>query len=205
MSERFAGKHAGEHDWHSREYVDNWIQSDVTRDNERRPILRQMLRAAPFSPEAEISVLDIGAGYGLLSEEVLRTFARAHVTLQDYSEPMFEHARKRLAGQANSVSYVLADLCDPSWTARVGGPFDLAVSGLAVHNLRLDSLVKRCYRAIFGVLRPGGIFLDYDLFGLVAGGVDTHLNWIHEAGFEPVHCIWEQSPLAAIAASVPAS
>ena len=74
MKERSAEKQRGEHEWHSREYVDDWIARDVTRDSERRPVLRTMLGIAPFPPEAEIDVLDIGAGYGLVSEEVLRIF-----------------------------------------------------------------------------------------------------------------------------------
>ncbi len=203
MKEQFGGKPVDEHDWHSREYVNHWIESDITRDDERRPILRQMLGLAPFSPEAPINVLDVGAGYGFVSEEVLRAFPRAHLTLQDYSELMFEHAHKRLAGLSPFTSYVLADLCDPAWTAKVGGPFDLVVSGLAIHNLEKEPVMKACYRAIRGLLRPGGLFLDYDLFGLIAGGVETHANWLREAGFERIQNLWEHDPVAAIAAWLP--
>jgi len=203
MKQPFDHKHIDEHDWHSREYVQQWIDSDVTRDEERRPIIRRMLALAPFAREAQINVLDVGAGYGLLSEEVLRAFPRAHLTLQDYSELMFEHAHKRLAALSPFTRYVLADLCDPAWPAKVGGPFDLAVSGLAVHNLNLESLMKACYRGIHGLLRPGGLFLDYDLFGLISDGVKTHSNWLREAGFERMQCIWEHAPVAAIAAWVP--
>jgi ubiquinone/menaquinone biosynthesis C-methylase UbiE len=198
MTERFAGRHIAEHDWHSREYVDQWIESDVTRDDERRPVLRRMLSLAPFPQPAEIKVLDVGAGYGMLSEQVLSAFPRARVTALDYSEPMAEHARKRLAGRA--VTYVMGDLSDPSWSAKVGGPFDLAVSGLAVHNLEREPLIKACYRSIARVLRPGGLLLDYDLFGLVSGGVETHLGWLREAGFEKTQCTWEQAPVAVVAA-----
>jgi SAM-dependent methyltransferase len=203
MKDRFTGGHFPEHDWHSREYVDQWIGSDITRDDERRPVLRQMLSIAPFAAGAEIEVLDVGAGYGVLSEEVLKAFPRARLTLQDYSEPMFEHARRRLANHTARISYILADLTDPAWSAKVGGPFDLVVSGLAVHNLDLESLMKSCYRAIHSVLRAGAPFLDYDLFGLVPGGVDTHLRWLREAGFERAQCTWEQGPMAVIAAWVP--
>jgi SAM-dependent methyltransferase len=203
MASHFADKSVGEHHWHSQEYVDQWIARDVTRDDIRRPLLRQMLSLAPFSREAEISVLDVGAGYGVLSEEALKAFPRAHLTLQDYSEPMFKHARKRLSGLGAAVSYVLADLQDPAWSARVGGPFDLALSGLAIHNLRNESLMKACYRSICSLLRPGGLLLDYDLFGLVPGGVGTHTKWLLDAGFERIQCTWEEAPLAIVAASVP--
>jgi hypothetical protein len=115
---------------------------------------------------------------------------------------MFEHARQRLAVLGANVSYVRADLRDPAWTARVGGPFDLTVSGLAIHNLGIESLMKGCYRSICSLLRPGGLLLDYDLFGLVPGGVGIHTRWLLEAGFERVECTWEEAPLAILVASV---
>ncbi len=200
MSERFDDQHIGEHDWHSPEYVDQWIRSDVTRDGERRPVLRRMLELAPLPRDAVINVLDVGAGYGVLSEEVLKLFPHARMLLQDYSEPMAEQARKRLSGQGIAITYVMSDLRDPSWSTRIGGPFDLAVSALAVHNLEAESLIRACYRSICRVLRPGSMFLDYDLFGLVAGGVDTHMRWLVEAGFEQPRCSWEHLPVAVISA-----
>jgi len=200
MKERFGDKPIDEHDWHSREYVNQWISSDITRDEERRPVLQRMLSIAPFSRGEAINVLDVGAGYGVVSEEVLKAFPHAHLTLQDYSELMFEHALKRLAGLSPFTCYVLADLSDPAWAAKLRGPFDLVVSGLAIHNLDLESLMKRCYRSIYDLLRPGGLFLDYDLFGLVPGGVQTHSDWLREAGFERISCTWEHAPVAVVAA-----
>jgi tRNA (cmo5U34)-methyltransferase len=200
MKERPGNEFIDEHDWHSWEYVDKWINSDITRDSERRPVLRKMLVLAPFNSDAEIKVLDVGAGYGLLSEEVLKAFPRARLTLQDYSEPMSEHARRRLAGVSSAYTYVMADLTDPGWATRVGGPFDLVVSGLAIHNLNAESLMRACYRSICSIMRPGAPFLDYDLFGLVPGGVQTHCKWLSEAGFEPIECKWEYAPVAVVAA-----
>jgi trans-aconitate methyltransferase len=190
----------GEHDWHSHEYVDDWIERDVTRDNVRRPLLQQALTLAPFSPEAQINVLDVGAGYGLVSEQVLRMFPHAHLTLQDYSEPMFEHARRRLRLHSSQITFVMSDLRNPKWVDELSAPFDLIVSGLAIHNLRDHSLMQTCYCSIYGLLRPTGIFLDYDLFGLVEGGVATHRRWLHDAGFERSECTWEEPPLAIVAA-----
>lgn len=190
----------GEHDWHSRVYVDDWIERDVTRDNERRPLLQQMLLLAPFAPDAEINALDVGAGYGVVSEQVLRFFPRAHVTLQDYSQPMFEHARRRLRLHHRQLIYAVSDLRDPRWTETLQSPFDLIVSGLAIHNLRTESLIQACYRTIYELLRPTGIFLDYDLFGLVEGGVKTHRQWFQGAGFRRTECTWQEPPLGVIAA-----
>ncbi len=63
------------HDWHSTEYVSEWIARDVTRDDERRPLLRQMLASAGLPHDAAPDVLDVGAGYGAVTEEVLRAFS----------------------------------------------------------------------------------------------------------------------------------
>lgn len=187
------------HDWHSPGYVEEWIARDVTRDEERRLRLRQMLAAAPVAADAEITVLDVGGGYGVVTEEVMRTFAHAVVTLQDYSQPMLERARERLAAYSERVKYALGDLRDPGWTRAVGGPFDLAVSAIAIHNLRDLGEIAACYRAIVGVLKPGGAFLDYDLFGLI-GGVDAQIETIRDAGFAGVDCLWQQGRLAILRA-----
>ncbi len=122
MANRFNDRPIGEHEWHSRDYVDNWIERDVTRDNVRRPLLQQMLTLAPFAPEAEINVLDVGAGYGLVSEQVLRMFPHARLTLQDYSGPMFDHARSRLRLHRSKIVYVLSDLREPGWTSELEAP-----------------------------------------------------------------------------------
>jgi SAM-dependent methyltransferase len=101
-------------------------------------------------------VLDVGAGYGAVTEEVLKAFPQARVTLQDYSTPMLGEARRRLAGHAAQLQYVTADLTDPGWAKAIGGPFDLAVSAIALHNLRDPPKIFACYRSIHDLLRATG-------------------------------------------------
>ena len=185
------------HDWHSTDYVTEWITRDVTRDPERRPLLQRMLSAAPFARDASLEVLDVGAGYGAVSEEVLKAYSAARITLQDYSQPMLDRARQRLADHSDRLRYVLCDLTDPSWPQQVGGPFDLAVSAIAIHNLRDSEKIFACYRAIRSLLRPGGYFLDCDRF---VESVEPHLAELHKAGFEHVECPWQESPRAIIIA-----
>lgn len=187
------------HDWHSQAYVEDWIKHDAGRNDERRPRLQRMVGLAPFPHDAAISVLDVGAGYGVVTEEVLRAFPNARVTLQDYSDVMLARARQSLAHAAAQLRYVLCDLTDASWTERVGGPFDLAVSAIAIHNLRDLATIAACYRGICRLLKPGGCFLDYDRFQ-PAGGIATHEELLRAAGFARVERAWEQSPLAIVAA-----
>jgi ubiquinone/menaquinone biosynthesis C-methylase UbiE len=158
-----------------------------------------MLSLASPDRGNDIAVLDVGGGYGVVSEEVLRTFPRAVTTLQDYSRPMLGFAQRRLAPYENRVRYVFADLCDPSWVDRVGGPFDLIVSAIAIHNLGNLKLISGCYRGIARLLKPVSPFLDYDLFDIV-GGVDLHMALLKNAGFERVVCHWRQERAAILAA-----
>lgn len=187
------------HDGHSESYVDDWIKHDVERNDERRPRLKRMMALAPFPHEAAISVLDVGAGYGIVTEELLEVFPNARVTLQDYSDVMLGHARQRFAHLAGQLRYVRCDLTDPAWTNSVGGPFDLAVSAIAIRNLHDLAIIGECYRGISRVLKPSGWFLDYDRFER-AGGLATHEQMLHAAGFGQVERAWEQSPLAILAA-----
>jgi ubiquinone/menaquinone biosynthesis C-methylase UbiE len=186
------------HDWHSSDYVAEWITRDVTRDHERRPLLQHLLSLAPFPREAALEVLDVGAGYGVVSEEVLQAFPAARITLQDYSQPMLDRARQRLADHPDRLRYVLCDLIDPSWPRQVGGPFDLAVSAIAIHNLRDPEKIFACYRAIHDLLKPGGCFLNCDRF---VESVKSHLGELRNAGFDRVECPWQEPPRAIVVAS----
>ncbi len=186
------------HDWHSTDYVAEWITRDAARDPERRPLLQQMLSFAPFPSNAELDVLDVGAGYGAVSEELLQAFPAARITLQDYSEPMLGRARQRLADRSDQLRYVRCDLADPSWPKQVGGPFDLAVSAIALHNLRDPEKIFACYRAILDLLKPEGRFLNCDRF---VESVEPHLAALREAGFGHVECPWRDPPRAIVVAA----
>jgi SAM-dependent methyltransferase len=186
------------HDWQSADYVSGWIEHDIARDPERRPLLRQMLSSVPFARDAELAVLDVGAGYGVVTEEVLDAYPRARVTLQDYSPAMLDQARRRLAGRADRLSYVLCDLFDPAWSQDVGGPFDLAVSAIVLHNLGAREKIFACYPTIHGLLRPCGYFLNYDRF---VDGVEEHIIELRVDGFDRVECIWQQAPRAIVVAT----
>jgi ubiquinone/menaquinone biosynthesis C-methylase UbiE len=186
------------HDWQSAEYVAEWIRHDAARDPERRPLLQRMLSFAPFPSEAAIEVLDIGGGYGVVSEEVLQAFPAARITLQDYSAPMLDQARQRLAAHSGQLRYVLCDLTDPSWPEWVDRRFHLAVSAIALHNLGDAKKIYACYRAIHGLLKPGGYFLNCDRF---VSGVEPHLAELRNAGFARVECPWQDAPRAIIAAA----
>jgi ubiquinone/menaquinone biosynthesis C-methylase UbiE len=127
----------------------------------------------------------------------LQAFPAAHVTMQDYSQPMLDQARQRLAGHSDQLTYVVCDLSDPSWPRAVQGPFDLAVSAIALHNLRDRHKIFACYHAIHGLLTPRGCFLNCDRF---VEGVEPHLAALRESGFDRVESPWQEPPRAIIVA-----
>jgi ubiquinone/menaquinone biosynthesis C-methylase UbiE len=185
MTNQRKGETAHDHDWNSAAYVQHWVSRDDGRQDDRQPLVRQTVVAIPHPHDASINVLDIGAGYGILSAEVLRVFPNAKVTLQDISAPMFDHARQRLAPDLARVSFVNTDFSAPKWTGPLGGPFDVAVSAIAIHNLYDDGLIASVYKDVRGLMAPGGVFLNLD-YAEQAGGLQAQLDWLREAGFSRV-------------------
>lgn len=180
----------GHHDWHSKEYVDNWISTDATRDEQRKPILRKVAGLIPKATDSSLRILDVGAGYGALSHEVLERFPNAELVCQDFSEPMFAHAKERLASYQDRVSFVQGDLMTSDWTSDLGDPFDAIVSAIAIHNVRFPERIAAIYGEIAGILRPGGCFLNCDL--VFGDGLETQLEWLRGFGLERVECFWQE-------------
>ena len=199
--DRTGGRRGSHHDWHSAGYVRDWIDRDATDDATRRPLIRRMLELAPHAPDAAIDVLDVGGGYGIVSSEVLTAFPNARVVLQDYSLPMLEQARSRLAEFGDRVRFEMRDFTVAGWTDGLGGPFDVAVSAIAIHNLGAGGPIATVYRAVHDVLEPEGLFLNLD-YPQFAGGLETHLGWLHEAGFTRAEQAWQAGSQSALAAYV---
>ncbi len=189
------------HHWESADYVRAWIARDAERHGERERIIAHLIGAIPFARDAAIEVLDVGGGAGVIAEAVLEAFPQATVTIQDFSPHMLEGARERLVRHAGRLRTVLSDLTDPGWTTTVGGPFDLAVSGIAIHNLKAMGAIAACYDAVRSLLKSGGAFIDYDHFDR-AGGVPLNQHMLKVAGFASADVVWHEHPTAVIKASV---
>jgi SAM-dependent methyltransferase len=189
------------HHWHSKDYARDWIARDIRREAERKAFLDHLVGAIPFPRDAAIDVLDIGGGSGVVADAVLAVFPKARITLQDFSEPMLAGARARFAGRDGPAHYIRCDLTDPGWTQAAGGPFDLAVSGIAIHNLHEMPAIGACYEAVRSLLKPGVCFIDYDHFDRV-GGVPLHQHMLKVAGFSATEIVFHQFPTAVLKAKV---
>lgn len=129
-----------------------------------------MLRLVEASGRPVRRVLDLGCGDGVLAAAALGRFPEARATLLDFSGPMLAAARARFAAQADAVRIAEADYADPAWVAQVAAdaPFDVVITGFSVHH-QPDDRKRRIYRECFGLIAPGGVFLNLEH---VASGSD---------------------------------
>src|SRR5450432_584525 len=95
-----------------------------------------------------------------------RALSRCAGRTVDFSTPMLDPARRRFARRDGSVRFVDADYGVASWTREIAGtagspPFDAIVSGYSIHH-QPDPRKIEIYREVFGLLAPGGIFLNVE-------------------------------------------
>ena len=102
------------------------------------------------------AILDIGAGTGLLTAFLMERYPSGRFTLVDLSDKMLGVARERFADKPD-VRYVPADYLEHDFGER----FDLVVSALSIHHLE-DKDKQRLYHKCFGLLNPGGLFVNAD-------------------------------------------
>jgi tRNA (cmo5U34)-methyltransferase len=107
--------------------------------------------------------VDLGTGDGGFAELLLNLFPGSRAILVDFSDPMLAAARKRLSAYGERCEIVEGDLADPGWLDRLPdlGPYDAAVSRLAIHHLP-DDRKRALYRECFDLLRTGGVFLNWE-------------------------------------------
>lgn len=126
------------------------------------------------SIEAPRSIVDLGAGTGLLSYYWYQHFPDSDFMLVDIAEDMLKVAKRRFASLEN-FSYLVSDykenLPDTS--------FDAVISALSIHHLE-DSEKKDLFSNIYKALPKGGLFVNYDMF---CGG-DAKLNTWYDRYWE---------------------
>lgn len=122
--------------------------------------IETMLRLIATTGKDDPSVLDLGCGDGVLLEAIRSVWPDTKGIALDGSPAMLEKARPRLAGA--DVQFVEADFNDPAWTERLPARrFDAIVSGFAIHHSE-DPAKQRIYRQVFGLLAPGGVFVNIE-------------------------------------------
>jgi tRNA (cmo5U34)-methyltransferase len=137
------------------EYYDSWIRKAVPGYDDLFSIALELL---PFADNETIEVLDLGAGTGLFSRQVLDKCPQGRFVLYDVAGKMLDVARERFRDYPDRFRYVVDDYRNLAAT----GSFDLVISSLSIHHLADEEKKELCGR-IFAALRDGGIFINIDL------------------------------------------
>jgi len=126
---------------------------------------------AQWKPQP-LALLDVGCGDGLLGRLLLKKFPAAQVTFTDFSEPMLAAVRDKL-GDPSRATIFQADFSKSSWLKTVAekGPFDVVVSGFAIHH-QPNYRKKKIYAGIHEILTPGGVFLNLEHVASVSDSVE---------------------------------
>jgi len=126
---------------------------------------RQLLPWLVGGSELGEHVLELGAGPGAATEELERRVGR--VTSLEYDHGFAARLGARLSGtNASVIQGDAATLPFPDNT------FTSAIAILMLHHLRSNELQDRAFSEIGRVLRPGGVFLAFEIQG----------GWLHRVG-----------------------
>jgi tRNA (cmo5U34)-methyltransferase len=149
--------------WQNEDVVEGFIDDrrkliplfDVQENLVRRLVTRRDRKVARFC--------DLGAGDGGFAELLMDAFPESTGVLVDFSEPMLRAAEQRLANKQGRWEIVRGDLATPAWREGLpaGDTYEAVVSRLAIHHLP-DERKQALYREAFELLRPGGLFLNWE-------------------------------------------
>jgi SAM-dependent methyltransferase len=145
--------------WKDREVAKAFLDERSLLIPDRPRQLAVMQRVVGFHCPQPRRILDLGSGDAILLSTLLEAFPGANGVAADFSPLMLEQARKRLNKFGNRANTLEADLQSPMWQESLAGPFDVIVSGLAIHHLS-DERKQALYREVHKLLAMGGVFVN---------------------------------------------
>jgi SAM-dependent methyltransferase len=175
------------HDWDSPEYVSDWAAGQDQKEKTRQEPFRVLAETIPYDKKLPIKILDVGAGYGALTQFLLGHFPNATAVCQDGSEEMAKLGQERMKHLKGRFSYVFCDFSELDWTRKITGPFEAVVSSIAIHNVRGPEIIERIYHDIFPLVKSGGCFINFDR---ERPPLKDQMKWLRDAGFQDVKRFW---------------
>lgn len=125
---------------------------------ERFRVMLDMVEAV-VGPEPR--VLDLACGTGSITDRLLKRFPKATSTGVDLDPALLAIARGTFDGDER-VTFVTADLKEPSWAERLPfDSYDAVLTATALHWLHSEPLAA-LYGRIGQLVRDGGLFMNAD-------------------------------------------
>ncbi len=163
--------------WQSAEVAHGYLEGmrgAIPLAAEQLDVMMRVIRAA--RPELK-TFMDIGCGDGILGHTILAHYPDAQGILLDFSEPMIEAAQHKLAANRMQLQFITEDYGNPEWVNAVKtySPFDAIVSGFSIHH-QPDIRKQALYAEIYGLLKPGGIFINIEHIKPESAWVEARFN-----------------------------
>jgi len=183
-------EYTGPHDFFDESYVREWEELA----NSRRPFRIQFFAAfaAELQQMAAATILELGSGPGFLAEHILTRCPVAAYHLFDFSPPMLNLSRARLAPFGNRVCSHQGSFLDEGWWRSLPGPFDAVISMQAVHEVLRPERLPQLYSESRLLIKAGGVMLIADKLDDESKSeadrftADKHLAALSQAGFKEI-------------------
>lgn len=149
-----------------------WANAEFTqeyRDNadvyivERRRLLEIMKSFYSYflGNKGYNTVLDLGCGDGIITQELLTVDKSLSATLFDGSADMLNKARERLK-EVKNIQYIHASFQELLEKDILDSKFNFIVSSMAIHHLTMEEK-RALFRKIYSYLKEGGYFVNIDV------------------------------------------
>ena len=138
------------------------------------------------------SVVDLGAGTGLLTKEMYELYPNAHYVLIDIAKDMLKIAEERFRG-LNNFEFMEYNYAEDIPVKSC----DLICSALSIHHLE-NNEKEALYKNIYKKLDATGCFINLDLFIGETETIDTLYNtwwydYIAHSGITVENAAWMKS------------
>jgi SAM-dependent methyltransferase len=142
----------------SKAFIDDGAVFVPSRDEQ----IDTLCRLIPARADEAFSVVELGAGAGVLARAVLETFPRCRYVALDGSPAMRARLGETLGRHQDRVEVRHFDLADRGWRAALPSPLRVVLASLVVHHLPAAGK-RRLFADLAGRLEPGGALLLADV------------------------------------------
>ena len=190
--------------FHDPEDVNTWIEETARKRPWRPEFFNAYVEMLNKRFHHPFSILELGAGPGLLAQQILASCAIRTFVVLDFSAAMLSVARHKLEPFRERTRFVQRDFRSTNWVDGMGD-YDAVVSMQAVHEVRHKQHIPALLDEIYKLLVRNGLFLFCDHYSEPDNGSknpDLYLTRedqgqaLLNARFGKVECVLDKGGMA---------